>query len=70
MPIDRVKPLQVIVGEYSSFEAAVKKFKKMVDKDGVLKEYRDRRYFKSKSKKAYEKRRKKAYILSRYSTRN
>ncbi len=70
MPIDRVKPLQVVPGEYASFEAAIKKFKKMVDKDGVLKEYRERRYFKSKSKKRYEKRRKKAYILSRYPTRN
>jgi len=55
--LDRVKPLEVEVGEYRSFEAALKKFKKMVEKEGTIKQVLERRAFKKKSQIRHEKRR-------------
>jgi ribosomal protein S21 len=66
MPLERAKPLQVVVSEFKTFDAAVKKFKKKVDKDGILKQCRERQSFKSKSKKKYDKRRKMEYIRRTY----
>lgn len=44
--------------QHAQFEAAFKKFKKDVIKEGILKDYRDRMYYVSKSEK--EKAKKKA----------
>lgn len=44
--------------QHAQFEAAFKKFKKEVIKEGILKDYRDRMYYVSKSEK--EKAKKKA----------
>ncbi len=37
--------------QHAQFEAAFKKFKKEVIKEGILKDYRDRMYYVSKSEK-------------------
>jgi ribosomal protein S21 len=55
---DHVKPIEVRPGEYNSFEAACKKFRKLVEKDGRLREIREReRGFVKKSKKKHDKKR-------------
>ena len=55
--LDRLKPLGVDVGDFKSFEAAVKKFKKLVEKEGVIKQVLERKYFKKPSQKRHDKRR-------------
>lgn len=55
--LDRMKPLQVEVGAYRSFEAAVKKFRKLVEKEGTIKQVLERRAFKKPSQIRHEKRR-------------
>ncbi len=52
-PRHRTVPLQVIPGDYKDFETAIKKFRKVVDKDGVLREHRARQHFTSKRQKRY-----------------
>lgn len=37
--------------QHAAFESALKKFKKEVTKEGILKDYRDRMYYVSKSEK-------------------
>jgi ribosomal protein S21 len=60
---DHVKPLQVEPNEFQSFEACVKKFRKLVDKDGRLKEVRERaRGYKKPSKKKHDKKRRAQHI--------
>lgn len=60
---DHVKPLQVEPNEFKSFEACVKKFRKLVDKDGRLKDVRERaRGYTKKSKKKHDKKRRAAHI--------
>ena len=54
--LDRLKPLGVEVGDFRSFEAAVKKFKKLVEKEGVIKQVLDRQYFKKPSQIRHEQR--------------
>lgn len=39
----------VTVGEHESLERAIKRFKKKVDDEGIIKEYKDRQYFKKPS---------------------
>jgi small subunit ribosomal protein S21 len=39
----------VVVRENENLERAIKRFKKKVDDEGILKEYRDRQYFKKPS---------------------
>ena len=39
----------VIVGERENLEHALKRFKKKVEDEGIIKEYKDRRYFKKPS---------------------
>lgn len=46
----------VKVGERENIERAIKRFKKKVDDEGILKEYKDRRYFKKPSVIKREKR--------------
>ena len=55
--LDKVKPLGVDVGDFKSFEAAVKKFRKIVEKEGVIRQVLDRKYYKKPSKKRHDKRR-------------
>jgi len=55
--LDKVKPLGVDVGDFKSFEAAVKKFRKLVEKEGVIREVLDRKYYKKPSQKRHDKRR-------------
>lgn len=55
--LDRLKPLGVDVGDFKTFEAAVKKFKKLVEKEGVIKQVLDRQYFKKPSQIRHEQRR-------------
>ena len=55
--LDRVKPLGVDVGDFRSFEAAVKKFRKIVEKEGVIRQVLDRKYYKKPSEKRHQKRR-------------
>ncbi len=58
-----VKPLQVEPSQFHSFEAAVKKFRKLVEKDGRLKDVWARsRGYKKPSKKKHDKKRKAAHI--------
>lgn len=60
---DHVKPLQVEPNQFKSFEACVKKFRKLVDKDGRLKDVRERaRGHKKKSKKKHDKKRRAQHI--------
>jgi ribosomal protein S21 len=55
---DKVKPIEVRPGEFKSFEAAVKKFRKLVEKDGRIQQVRDReRGFVKKSQKRHNKKR-------------
>jgi ribosomal protein S21 len=54
---DKMKPLEVEVGAYRSFEAAVKKFRKVVEKEGTIKQVLERRAFKKPSQIRHEKRR-------------
>ena len=54
---DKIKPLEVEVGAYRSFEAAVKKFRKLVEKEGTIKQVLERRAFKKPSQVRHEKRR-------------
>ena len=46
----------VKVGENENLERAIKRFKKKVDDEGILKEYRERQYFKKPSVIKREKR--------------
>lgn len=55
--LDRVKPLGVDVGDFRSFEAAVKKFRKLVEKEGVIRQVLDRKYYKKPSEIRHQKRR-------------
>lgn len=55
--LDRMKPLEVEVGAYRSFEAAVKKFRKVVEKEGTIKQVLERRVFKKPSQIRHDKRR-------------
>lgn len=55
--LDKVKPLGVDVGDFKSFEAAVKKFRKIVEKEGVIRQVLDRKYYKKPSQKRHDKRR-------------
>jgi small subunit ribosomal protein S21 len=55
--LDKVKPLGVDVGDFKSFEAAVKKFRKIVEKEGIIRQVLDRKYYKKPSKKRHDKRR-------------
>jgi small subunit ribosomal protein S21 len=43
------------VHENESLERAIKRFKKRVDSEGILKEFRERQYYKKPSRKRYEK---------------
>ena len=55
---DHTKPLEVHPNEFKSFEAAVKKFRKMIDKDGKLRLVRERaRGYVKPSKKKHDKKR-------------
>ncbi|MGD9381434.1 MAG: 30S ribosomal protein S21 [Candidatus Thorarchaeota archaeon] len=55
---DRVRPIEVNPGEFKTFEAAVKKFRKLIEKDGRLQEVREReRGFVKKSQKRHNKKR-------------
>ena len=47
--LDKFKPLQINVGEFRSFEAAVKKFRKVVEKEGIIKQVLERRSFRKPS---------------------
>lgn len=49
---------EYLEAQHSQFESALKQFKKEVLKEGILKDYRDRMYYVSKSEK--EKAKKKA----------
>jgi ribosomal protein S21 len=56
---DHVRPLEIKPGEFNSFEAAVKKFCKLVEKDGKLYAVRERSQgFVKKSQKKHNKKRK------------
>ncbi|MGD9382048.1 MAG: 30S ribosomal protein S21, partial [Candidatus Thorarchaeota archaeon] len=55
--LDKLKPLGVNVGEFKSFEAAVKKFRKLVEKEGIIKQVLDRRAFMKPSQKRHNKKR-------------
>ena len=55
--LDKVRPLEVEVGEYRSFEAALKKFRKLVEKEGTIKQVLERRAYKKPSQKRHEKKR-------------
>ncbi len=58
-----VKPLQVEPNQFKSFEACVKKFRKLVEKDGRLRDVRERaRGYKKKSKVKHDKKRRAAHI--------
>lgn len=48
-----------------SLEKALGQFKKLIQKEGILQEVRDRQYFKSNSQKEYERRREWTYKNSR-----
>ena len=55
---DHTRPLEVEPGRFNSFEAAVKKFRKMIDKDGKLRLVRERaRGYVKPSKKKHDKKR-------------
>lgn len=43
--LDKLKPLEVKVGEFKSVEAAIKKFRKIVEKEGHIKDAIERRAF-------------------------
>lgn len=66
MPIDKCKPLEVRVGDYRTFEAAVKKFRKKVEKEGRLREALKRQYYTKPSQLKHNKRRTAAYIRDKY----
>ena len=55
--LDKLKPLGVNVGEFRSFEAAVKKFRKLVEKEGTIKKVLERRAFKKPSQKRHDQKR-------------
>jgi small subunit ribosomal protein S21 len=55
--LDKFKPLGVNVGEFRSFEAAVKKFRKLVEKEGTIKHVLERRAFMKPSQKRHNKKR-------------
>lgn len=55
--LDKFKPLSVNVGEFKSFEAAVKKFRKLVEKEGTIKHVLERRAFMKPSQKRHNKKR-------------
>lgn len=55
--LDKFKPLIVNVGEFKSFEAAVKKFRKLVEKEGTIKHVLERRAFMKPSQKRHNKKR-------------
>lgn len=55
--LDKFKPLGVNVGEFRSFEAAVKKFRKLVEKEGTIKQVLERRAFMKPSQKRHNKKR-------------
>ena len=49
----------------ADLEKAISKFKKLLMKEGLMQEIRDREHFKSPGQKRYEKRKKLLYKLSR-----
>jgi small subunit ribosomal protein S21 len=49
----------------ADLEKAISKFKKLVMKEGILQEIKDREYFRSPGQKRYEKHKKFLYKLSR-----
>jgi ribosomal protein S21 len=55
--LDKFKPLQVNVGEFRSFEAAVKKFRKVVEKEGIIKHVLEHRSFTKPSQVRHNKKR-------------
>ncbi len=55
--LDKFKPLGVNVGEFRSFEAAVKKFRKVVEKEGIIKQVLERRSFSKPSQIRHNKKR-------------
>lgn len=56
--LDRLKPLGVDVGDFASFEAALKKFRKIVEKEGIIKRALEKQYYKKPSQIRHDKRRK------------
>jgi ribosomal protein S21 len=64
--VEKVRPLEVEPNEFRSFEAAIKKFRKLVDKDGKLRLVRERaRGYVKPSKKKHNKRRYAKHIRKR-----
>ncbi len=45
----------IIVGESENLEKALKRFKRMTENEGIVKEYKDRRYFIKPSAELHQK---------------
>lgn len=56
--LDRLKPLGVDVGDFASFDAALKKFRKIVEKEGIIKRVIEKKYYRKPSQIRHDKRRK------------
>jgi len=59
-------PLQLDPREYKDFEAALRKFRKKVEKDGILRDYRAKLHFISKRQKKYQARQRAAWSRRKY----
>ena len=56
--LDRLKPLGVDVGDFATFDAALKKFRKIVEKEGIIKRAIEKRHYRKPSEIRHDKRRK------------
>jgi ribosomal protein S21 len=60
---EKVRPLEVYPNEFKSFDTCLKKFRKLVDKDGKLRLVRERaRGYVKPSKKKHDKKRRAQHI--------
>lgn len=68
-PRSDLRPLEVVPGDYKDFDAALRRFRKLVDKEGRLREYCNRQYFTKKSLKAHHRRQKRSWLLKNHGAR-
>ena len=57
MNANRRKPLPVEIKEGDSFESAMRRFKRQIEQEGILREVRDRKHYQKPSEKKRKKKR-------------
>ena len=63
---DHCKPLEVYPGEFKDFDAVLRKFRKMLDKEGKLRDLRSRQYHTKPSLKRHHARQRARHMRKNY----